>query len=116
MSARKYLARKYAVLMAMLAAVADAFGLNEIPGVVMAVGISVIIGVIVVLILLGLQSTGSIASNSIANGIINNGISGASNIFAQYPLLGTIIGLLLILAVVIFFFYRGRTGEGVGTL
>lgn len=85
-----------------------AFNIDDIAPTVLAVGVAAIVGAVVLLVLNGVQTSSSVTVNSLTYNALNNGSSGISNVFAQFPLLGTVIGLVLILGVVLYFFYGGR--------
>jgi hypothetical protein len=89
-----------------------AFGLGDLAPTVMAIGVAAIIGAVVLLVMNGVYtSSPTIAGNAAGNAIVN-ATKGIGNVFAQLPLLGTVIGLVLVLAVVLYFFYRQGSREG----
>ena len=88
-----------------------AFNVEDIAPTVMAIGVAAIVGAVVLLVLNGMQSSSSVTANSATYNALGNGISGIGNIFTQFPLLGTVVGLVLILGVVLYFFY-GRNNKG----
>lgn len=90
----------------------DAFNVQDVGPTVLAVGVAAIIGAVILLVLNGFVTSSTVLANSATANALNNGIGGIGNIFAQFPLLGTIIGLMLILGVVLFFFYNKSKGDG----
>ena len=113
-----------------------AFALNDIAPTVLQVGVAAMVGAVTLLVIVGMSNTGAgntcFGTNTIntATGLcsagttyfspafngLQNGISGIGNIFTQFPLMGTVIGLVLILGIVLYFFYGHEQGGHVGGL
>jgi hypothetical protein len=117
-----------------------AFGIADIAPTIMAVGIAAIIGAVLLIIVTSFQSqpgisaycaniltpgtvisygnscavsAGNVVVKPTSYNALSNATSSVGNIFAQLPLLGTVIGLVLVLGVVLYFFYRqGKGNEG----
>ncbi len=89
----------------------SAFNVQDIAPTVMAIGVAGIVGAVVLLVLNGMQTSSSVIANSATYNALGNGVSGIGNIFTQFPLLGTVVGLVLILGVVLYFFYGGKGGK-----
>jgi hypothetical protein len=92
--------------------VAKAFSVDDIAPTVMAIGVSAIVGAVVLLVLVGVQNSSSVTAGSATANALTASILGIGNIFAQYPLLGTVVGLVLVLGVVLYFFYGRGNKEG----
>ena len=93
---------------------ANAFSVGDIAPTVMQVGVAAIVGAVVLLVLNGMVTSSSVTAGSATANALNNGISGIGNIFTQFPLMGTVIGLVLILGIVLFFFYGRTEAKGSG--
>jgi hypothetical protein len=117
---------------------AKAFSVGDIPELVFALGLGAIIAAIILLVIANLETSSSVAACPLggtlyANGLCSNynsvigagnvptgatynalanGVSGVGNILAQYPLIGTVAGLTILLGFVIYAFYRRNQGEG----
>lgn len=74
--------------------------LREVPQTVMNLGLGAVFGVVILLILANLQTSSSVAINSSAYNAAGNAITGVGNVFAQYGLVGTIIGFAIIIGII----------------
>ena len=73
--------------------------INEVPDIVMALGIGAVFGVVMLILLGNLQTTANLSG--VSNDSVTNAIAGIGNIFAQYSLVGTIVGLAIIVGIVV---------------
>lgn len=89
-----------------------AFGIGDLIPYVLTFGFAVMIVAVVALVLNGFQSSSSVTVNSVAYNAIGNGLTATGNISNQFALLGTVIGLGLVLGVVLSIFGFGRIGGG----
>ena len=91
---------------------AKAFSVGDIPELVFGLGIGAIIAAVVLLVMASLQSSSSVAAGSSTYNALGNGITGVGNVLAQYPLIGTVAGLVILLGFVVYAFYRRNAKEG----
>lgn len=89
----------------------SAFGIGELIPYVLTFGFAVMIVAVIALVLNGFQTSSSVTVNSVAYNAIGNGLTATANIANQFGLLGTVIGLGLVLGVVLSIFGFGRGGK-----
>ena len=83
--------------------------LGQLDNIVQTVGFLAIFAAIMLIVLSNFRTS---ANNTDATNAINNATLGIANTFNQFPLFGTILGLMLIIGVV-FLMIRGNKGGGV---
>ena len=116
---------------------AKAFSVADIPELVFGLGIGAVIAAIMLLVMVNLQNSNGVAICPLGgtfNGVqcsnynsiigtgnvpggatynaLGNGITGVGNVLAQYPLIGTVAGLTILLGFVVYAFYKRSQKEG----
>ena len=87
-----------------------AFGIGQLIPYVLTFGFAVMVVAVIALVLNGFQTSSSVTANSVAFNAIGSGLTATANIANQFGLLGTVIGLGLVLGVVLSIFGFGRVG------
>ena len=85
--------------------------LGQLAGTIQMVGFLAIFGAVMVIVLSNVQNA---TTDTNALNAIKNATAGIGNTFAQLPLFGTILGLMLILGVVFLLVRGGNIGGGGG--
>ncbi len=83
-------------------------GLNSVVG----ISFTIILIAITALILTNVQADAAIVSLSVADNAITDGLSMIGNTTGQLPLVGTMIGLSLVVVAALFLFARKGKGSG----
>lgn len=86
-----------------------AFIFSQVGDMALEVVFAVVIIVVGALILNGLGT--GLTAGSQASNTVNAGSNLLNNVTTQFPLTGTVIGLMILLAVVVFFLGRSSTGK-----
>lgn len=84
-------------------------GFGNAPSVVLAL---VLIGLVVAAGVISLAAFKSTSSNAVANTTIDSSITGMSNLSAQLPTVGQMVGIALILTVILGVFAFGMAKKG----
>ena len=87
--------------------------LGQLAGTIQMVGFLAIFGAVMVIVLSNVQNA---TTDTNALNAIKNATAGIGNTFAQLPLFGTILGLMLILGVVFLLVRGGGAGKGGGSI
>lgn len=85
---------------------------GSLASIILVVGIASVIGVVMAILISTIRST-STTTGDAGNNISTNTLSFFNNLASQYGLLGTVIGLVLVVSVVIAVFRFRSSGGGV---
>lgn len=86
---------------------------GSLASIVIVVGIAAVVAVVMAILLVNIRDT-STTTNSAAFNVSQDSLSFLDNLSGQWGLLGTVVGLVLVVSVVLAVFrFRGSAGGGI---